>query len=183
MWSFLKHIFQLTLSPANGWEDISAAREDVARLQSSGFYPLTALTTISVFVGFFYHDNLNLSSLLTEAIVTFVMFFLGYFTSSFVLSVYMPKLADGGYNERRCNTFVIYSLALLEIISIIQNCVPITLAVTLFLPIYVGIVMWKGARYMDVPEENTGRFMIVAIFGVLLPPYILMFLFNLVMPS
>lgn len=183
MWKFIKHIFQLTLSPANGWEDIAAAREDVTRLQSGGFYPLTALTTVSVFIAFFYHDGLTLSTMLTDAIVTFVMFFLGYFASSFILSIYMPRLAEGGYSERRCNTFVIYTLAMLEVIAIIQNCVPITLALTLFLPIYVGIVMWKGVRYMDVPAENTGKFMIVAIFGVLLPPYLLMFLFKLVMPS
>lgn len=183
MWSFLKHIFQLTLSPVHGWEDISAARSDVNRLLASGFYPLTALTSVSVFIALFYHEGLTLSALLSDAIITFVMFFLGYFFSSFILSVYLPKLSEGGYTEKRANTFIIYSLALLEIISIIQNCVPITLAITLFLPIYVGIIMWKGACYMNIPENNVGSFMLISIFGVLMPPYVLMFLFKLIMPS
>lgn len=183
MWSFLKHIFQLTLSPVHGWEDISAKHAEVSRLQASGFYPLTALTSISVFISIIYHDNLTLSSMLSDAIITFVMYFLGYFLSSFLLSVYLPKISDGNYSERRANTYIIYSLALLEIISIIQNCVPITLAITLFLPIYVGIIMWKGATYMRIPADEVGSFMLLSIFGVLLPPYVLLFLFKLVLPS
>ncbi len=183
MLKYLKHLVQLILSPGQGWTDVAATRLPYRELAASGLYPLTALTALSVFISRIYHEGLTLGHLLTDAVITFVMYFLGYFISTFVMSVFLkPHIDEGEMSEERYHTFVIYIIGLLEIITIIQNCLPTAIAITLFLPIYVAIVMWKGARYMRVRRDHTGPFMILSVLGVLLPPYILSFLFHLILP-
>lgn len=49
-----------------------------------------------------------------------------------------------------------------------------------FLPFYVALIEWKGCTYMGVKSERIGIFMIIAILGVLMPPYLFYFLFSLV---
>ena len=150
MGSYLKYLCQLILSPGHGWEDIATAGSHPRVTAARGFYPLTAITSLTVFAAKIIHPIMGLQELLTDAIVTFVMYFIGYFIASFVLSV-----GIGG------------------------NIVPITMAITWFLPVYVAIVMWKGAWFVNVDKHDAGRFMLLAIPGVLLPPYLLKFLFTL----
>lgn len=76
-----------------------------------------------------------------------------------------------------------YSLGLLSLISLLVNCLPITTVVLFFLPIYVAIIMWKGTTYMEVAHGSEGQFMLVAIPGVIVPPYLIYFLFSLIIPS
>ena len=43
MLKFIKNIFQLILSPGNGWEDISHDSEDPKSLAANGLYPIIPL--------------------------------------------------------------------------------------------------------------------------------------------
>lgn len=181
MGKYLKYLFQLILSPAHGWEDIAEAAMHPGIIAARGFYPLTAFAALTVFARKFTHRMIGLEELLTDAIVTFVMFFLGYFIAAFVLSVGIGSVIPGNPGDRRCHTFALYSTGLLELIAIIGNLVPITLPITWFLPVYVAGVMWQGAHYLDIDRSNAGRFMLLAVPGVLLPPYLLSFLFNMLL--
>lgn len=183
MLKYLKHLFQLILSPGHGWEDISASRIDSRALASAGFYPLTALTALTEFVARFYHDSLTVSQLLMNAITTFVMFFIGYFISTFAISFFMAGVTDGDVSEQRNHTFVLYVLGLLELLMIVQNCVPVPMAIIFFLPVYVVIIMWKASRYLRIASGMTDRFVAGSVAGVLAPPYLLMLLMNIVLPS
>ena len=183
MWKYLKHLFQLILSPGHGWEDIARSRIDYRALASSGFYPLTAVTAVTTFMEPVYHETATLSTTLMSAIVTFVMFFLGYFVATFLLSIFLGAALESKPSEQRYHTFTLYAMGLLELIAIIANFVPIPLAITFFLPVYVAIVMWKGARYLGVRDDSMPRFVVVTLLCVLAPPYLLMFLFNSLMPS
>lgn len=180
---YLKYLLQLILSPVHGWEDIGAAPQSQGEVASRGFYPLSAITALSVFAGKIFHPLRTLQELLIEAIITFVMFFLGYFFATFVLSTCIGPVVPGHTDERRCQLFSLYVMGMLELIAIIGNIVPITLAITWFLPVYVAVVMWKGAEFAGVKRENSGRFMLLAVPGVLLPPYILKLVFSIILKS
>lgn len=52
---YLKHLFQLILSPGNGWEDIDKADVPTRDIAVDGYYPLIALTAASVFMQGAYH--------------------------------------------------------------------------------------------------------------------------------
>lgn len=183
MLHFLRYMIQLLLSPAHGWEDIAAADTPTGELASRGFYPLTALTAVTAFLQLLYSSSATLPHVLVTAIVTFVMYFVGYFVAVFVMSVFLEPLLEDGYDSRRVHTFSLYSMALLEIVGLLQNCSPVPLAIAVFVPVYIVIIMFKGYRYMHVGEHCRGRFVALCIAGMILPPFLMQFLFNLIIPS
>ena len=180
MQRYLRHLFQLILSPGNGWEDIARANDTPRAIASSGFYPLIAIASVSVFVQGIYHTHLPFLLLFMRMIVTFLCYFISYFFGTFILSVLLERTLTGRYDQRRADTFVLYTLGLLSLISLILNCLPVTSMMLFFLPLYVALIQWKGAAYMDIRPEKTGLFMILAILGILTPPFVFYFIFSLI---
>lgn len=178
MKTYLRHLIQLILSPRNGWEDIEKADVDPSLLLGRGYYPLIAIAALSVYFKAVWTHAAFLQ-LFFEMIVWFVVFFVGYFFGVFVLSLFVEPMVDGKYDDDRCHTFVAYTLGIEAVIAIICQCLPVTTLVLFFLPCYVALVEWKGVGYMKIKPVKVGLFMILAIFGVLLPPYILYYIFSL----
>lgn len=176
---YLQYLFQLILSPGNGWEDIDKAAIPTRDIAVHGYYPLIAVTAISVFIQGLYH-HIEFLELFMRMIVTFLVYFVSYFFGVFAMSLFVEPTLERRYDEKRTHTFVLYTLGLLAIISFIINVLPVTSAMLFFLPFYVALIQWKACGYMGVKPECTGIFMIIVIFGVLIPPYIFHFLFSLV---
>lgn len=181
MLSFLKYLFQLIISPTPGWEDISHEGADAKRLATEGLYPLLGVSAISAFVTYFYNE-VELSVLIQKAIITFVQYFITYFIAIFLFSMFLSKFIDGEQNEKRNTTFITYNIAILAIIKIISNCIPVEISLIQFLPIFVAIVIWKGTKYMAVNKNKLGQFMLLSIGAIIVPPYLLEGLFNLILP-
>ena len=183
---YLQYLFQLILSPRHGWEDIEkatsaeGARLTPARLAAEGFYPLIAIAAVSVYSQALFKHHVVFLSLFMKMIITFVVFFISYFFSLFVMSAAIEPMIKGEYDEQRCQIFTLFTLGMLACVDIIMNCLPITPLVLFFLPCYVALVQWKGCDYMQVRPDRIGHFMLLAIFGVLLPPYIFKFIFSLI---
>lgn len=176
---YLKNLFQLILSPGNGWEDIGKADDAPRDIAVKGFYPLITLTALSVFMQGVYH-HAEFLVLFIRMIVTFMVYFVSYFFGVFVLSLFSEPTLEGHYDDRRAHTFALYTLGLLALISLIINVLPVTSAMLFFLPFYVALIQWKGVGYMGVKPAKTGLFMIIAILGVLMPTYIFYSLFSLI---
>ena len=181
MKEYLMNMFQLILSPGNGWEDIDSANENPRKIAKSGYYPLIAVTAASVFIQGIYHQYIPFIVLFLRMFVTFLVYFIAYFFGTFILSIFVESTLNGRYNERKCQTFALYTLGLLALISLIVNCLPVTSMMLFFLPFYVALIQWKATKYMDIKEEKIGIFMIIAILGVLLPLYFFYFLFSLIL--
>lgn len=179
MKNYLKYLFQLILSPRHGWEDIENGNVAPSRIATEGFYPLIALTAASVFIQAFFMHHVVFLSLFMRMVITFVVYFISYFFGTFMLSFFVEPMVEGEYDEQRCQTFTLYTLGLLAMISIIVNCLPITPMVLFFLPCYVALIQWKGCDYMRVRPDRIGHFMMLAILGVLMPLYIFYFIFSL----
>lgn len=180
MLHFFKHILQLLFSPGNGWEDISHEGRDARRLASEGLYPLLGITALSTFISCFYTSDFDLIRLIQQAIVSFIQFFVTYFFAIFMFSMHLGKYIEGEMNEKRNMTFITYSIALLAFIKIIENCLPIELSLVQFLPVYVAIIMWKGTKYMAVKNDKLGHFMILTIFSIIVPTYLIGYLFDFI---
>lgn len=178
---FLQSLLQLILSPRNGWEDIEKAAVSPGQLLGHGLFPLMALAAVSVYAQAVWHHHVLYMKLFMEMIITFVVYFISYFFSTFVLSL-TPVVADNPKvdEDERAQTFVIYTLGLLTLITIIVNILPVSSLVLFFLPLYVALVQWKGCGYLSIPADRQGGFMIVAVCGVLLPPYIFHFVFSII---
>lgn len=183
MLSFLKYLLLLLISPANAWEDISIAGDNPDHITSKGFYPLLGISAISAFIPLFYDGDITLAIALQNAIITFAQYFISLFLANYLFSIFLPSLIDGELNEKRTSTFIIYNLALLALISIIENILPFDLAIIQFLPILVAIVIWKGCRYMAVKTDLTGRFMLIAIPTIIFLPMLLGYLLRILSPA
>ena len=179
---FLKYLLHLVLSPGKGWEDISHEGQGPKMIVNEGLYPLLGIASLSAFIVYFYNDEYGLAELLQHAIIIFVQYFISFFIASFLYSIYAVKYVDGAVNEKKNHTLISYSLALLSVITIIGNCLPMELSLVQFLPVYVALVIWKGCRYMAVKEEKTRQYMIFAVISIILPPILLGYLFNLIIP-
>lgn len=86
MLKFLGYLLQLIISPARGWEDITARGEEPRAIASSGFYPLIGITACTVFIQRFYVSSLSLVTMIQNAVVTFVQYFVTFFFAVFLFS-------------------------------------------------------------------------------------------------
>lgn len=180
---FLKYLFQLIISPGRGWEDVSHAGISPEELTSRGLYPLLGVTAVSVFVTAFYTNDTSFIHLIQTAIISFVKFFITYFIAVALFSLAATKMSDNGMNEKKSHTFIIYNIGLLALYNIIENILPIQLSFIQFLPLYSAIIIWKGARYLAIREDNMLQFTLFGIFSIIVPPYLISWIFNSIIPS
>lgn len=183
MLRFLKNILQLVVNPSRGWEDVSHDAEDPAELCRDGLYPLLAITALSCVGGFWKIDaEPTLVSVIQNAIITFTAYFATMFLATFVMGLTMDKISDKESSPRKNSTVVIYAIAILALINILINVMPLDLAVLKFLPIYVGFILYKSQRYESVAADKTGHYMFLTIFTIIAPPYLMMMLFDVIKP-
>lgn len=181
LWYFFRDLIQLILAPKKGWEDISADGFDSQRLLRQGFIPFVFISAMTVFVEYLYITDASLLILLQQSIVCFLKYFVGYFLATFVFTLYLPSCIDGELSMKRCHTFILYGLGLLAFINIIQNCIPVELAISFVMPIYALFILWRGLQYMSISFNGVGTFVLMIIFSIIFPPYLLQYLFDLVM--
>lgn len=181
MLRFIKLLFQLIMSPSRGWEDISAEGVDPSQLARSGFFPLTVAMGLSVFMQGVYHLEHTFVELLSLAVIEFVAFFVSFFIATHFMSTYIYRFTDSIPSDKRTQTFVMMGQSLLALSLLVQNCLPFDIDLVLFLGIYTAIVLWRGERYMAVRAASVGRFMAFTICTVIVPPFLIILLFNLIL--
>ncbi len=180
---FLTYLLQLVAAPTKGWEAVAEADIEPRELCSRGFYPLIGIVALSVFIRRIYDDSYTITGLLQDAGITFMQYFITYFLASFIFAIALPSvISDDSGDETRTNTYIIYNLALLAIINLISNCLPMELSIVQFLPLFVILVLWTGLPYLGVQPQYRMRTFFVSLLAVMVPPYALSFLFHLLMP-
>ena len=176
MLHFLKCILQLILSPRNGWEDISLDDDRRRYPTAASYYLFIGITSLSWLVQWAYHPvYFKAVKVIELVIVTYAIFFVCYFVGTFVMSVALETLVKQGIeiDEHRTRTFTLYSLALLAIVLLLGLLLPASTPILWFLPLYVLVIMWKGARYLRIAKDKVGWFVTTALLGILMPPMLL----------
>ncbi|HJE39082.1 MAG: hypothetical protein C7K11_02185 [Candidatus Amulumruptor caecigallinarius] len=174
-------MLQLILSPRNGWEDISLDDDRRTYPTAASYYTFIGVVAASWIVQWAYHpDYFHVAKLIELVIVTYAVFFVCYFVGTFVMSVALETLVKPGIDidEHRTRTFTLYALALLSAVLLLGLLLPATTPVIWFLPLYVLVIMWKGARYLRISKHKIRSFVTTALLGVLVPPMLLGLLFK-----
>lgn len=183
MLHYLKTLLQLFLAPTKGWEDVSADGVEPHRLLTRGLYPVIAIAALTQLLEPFHMPDVGMGTAVIRMIVTFIMYFAGYFIGIFGLSLTLPDITVGGEtNDFNVHTFVACIIGLMAVIKIIDNCVP-DVPWIYFLLFYVAVIEWKGARYMHIERGSSTRFTLAAIGSVIIPPLLIGFLFTLIIPA
>lgn len=177
---YLKSLIQLLLSPSRGWEDAWHDGVEPRDLAMGGLYPLIALAAVTELIAPLWNPDVTWLTAVLHVVVTFIMFFAGYFIGIFVLSMRLPGMTvTGRINELTLHSFANFSTGLLALICLADNLVPMDLPFMSLLPLYVIVVQWRGARYMRVEPDMRTRFMLTAAASIVLPVYAIGFLFNI----
>ena len=168
---YLKNIFQLILSPTNGWHDIAGDETPVDTLTSRGLYPLMAIMLVTVFIRPLYGlGAFDLVVLLQTALIQFVAIFAALFIGKTVLTNMLPKYNSSGADDPvAAETVAVYTIGLIAIVQIFENLLPVDLTIMRFLPILVIIPLWKSAEYLEIETEHESMVMSTAAVALILP--------------
>jgi heme/copper-type cytochrome/quinol oxidase subunit 4 len=164
----------LILSPNRGWEDVMHYNLGQYRVLKSGLYPLFIVAALSVFIIGIYDSSLTFVSLFQRSIITFVQFFISYYIAQTIFSLTIEKYVENGsIDDNRVGLFISIGLGLLAIIEVIKNVLPVELSLVQFLPIYVAIILWKGAAFLHVVDSKINYFVFLTIIAIIVPVYLL----------
>lgn len=180
---YLKSLLQLVLAPKEGWEDIAIDDREPSSLMAAGFFPILILASATVFMSMVYHMSVEISVLIQRAVVMLMKYVVTYFIGLWTFGALLPRYTVEEPDERHIQTFLSYSVSLMAIVSILANCLPMELPVIKFLPLYVLLIMFRGATYLDIRPGCHVSFVIMAFCSVMLPPVAFTLLFNLIIPS
>lgn len=176
-------MIQLILSPKRGWEDVSADGFPPAVLLKSGLLPLAFMAAAAQMLQWAYHPDIAWWIWAERAIVVLLKLIANYYIAYFVFTLYLPTCVDGGFNSTKCNTFIVYGVGMIALISFIINCMPMDFSVLYLLPAYALFVLWRGLHYMSVSFSSVGTFILLIIVAIILPSYLIQALFNIILPS
>lgn len=183
MFSFLKYLIQLLLSPAHGWEDIEKNNPDPEELLHKGLYPFMGIAAITEFLAFFYERHVELGTVLIRAVADFGSYFVSVFIAKLIFDYYLgPLTAKGHFDTRRAASLTVAGLGLMVLIQIVTNCLPWSIMLMRFMPLYVVLVLYKAIPYMEVRRGCEMRFLLVVAGAVVAVPLLIYYLLYFIIP-
>lgn len=175
-------LMRVIATPLEGWKALKRAHVPPERMASSCFYPLLALTAASCFANFIYDPYAELTGTLTEAVVEFVKFFLGYFAVLWACKM-LPEEIRYRMEMPFGRNFVMVAMSSLVIWSVLLQWLPMAAPVLSFLPLYTVYMIFKGVKFLRIPENRLTLTASVLSVMTIVAPYIIGILFNLLLPT
>lgn len=162
---------EIMFSPIAGWKKIRRKKITIEEIQSGCFYPLLAILAVCQFVDYFYTGAFNLGHLVTQAVVAFVSYFLGYFCIMLLLSILLPKDASQSFESNYGKVYVTVGLSTLALFSIVTELLPMLWPVLIFLPLWTIYILYKGSKFFKLAESRELRFMVITAIVIIGVPF------------
>lgn len=184
MLDFLKNIIQLLINPAKGWEDISFDSRTPSELCRKGYYPIIGIAALSC-AAMLYRPGTHWTfvAVIQQMIITFTIYFATLFLAQFMFSITFAKMTDKKVSPKKNSTVIIYLLAMMALIRIVMNLIPFDFPVLYFIVIYIGVILYKATSYLGVTEDKIGNFMVMSVLSIMVPVFLLRFVFNTILPT
>ena len=175
-------VFKTIATPVSGWKELKRAHVQPEDMAALSFYRLLALAAASCFADYIYNPDVTLTGTLTNAVVEFVKYFLGYFAVMATCKI-LPDEIRYRMEMPFGRNFVMTAMCSLVVWSILLQWIPIAAPVLSFLPLYTVYMVFKGVKYLRIPENRHVLSASVISAISILAPYIIGFLFNLLLPT
>lgn len=175
MWRYTKNIIQLIFSPDHGWDDIA-----VSSSPSRAYRLMTALlivAALSPLIQLIYHPDADSLLIWQSVVIIFAAFWSTFFIGEFILGLFLPHISEDEISNGQIRSFTAYITGLLSLKVIIESILPISFAILQLWPIYVVIIIWRGMRFFHLPEQATGKFLLVSIPSLIFPSQIILWVF------
>ena len=170
MWTYIRQLFQLLLSPARGWEDVSASDLSYENLLRKGFVPLLIITALSEFVQLAYSPSLTFWGAFGGAIAIGGGLFASLYAARLFLDVTLSRYINSKVNLIKVNTMVTYMIGLDCFYRILADVLPATMTFLSFLPLISILVLFKSTAYIEVPEDKVVNYLLLTFAGVIVFP-------------
>lgn len=175
MWPYAKNIIQLIFSPDHGWEDVAATSSP--RRAFNLMTVLLVIAALSPLITLLYGSHAPTLLLWQSTVIIFAAYWATFFLGEFVLGLFLPRIAGGEELKGEIRSFSAYITGLLSLQVIINSLLPVSVAILQLWPIYIVIIIWRGMRLFDLPEEETGKFLLITVPTLILPSQIVLRLF------
>lgn len=175
-------LFRIMVNPVEGWKRLRRSGLSVEKLQAGCFYPILALLSVSTFAEYFYSVSVNLSELVTQAVVAFVAYFFGYFCVMMVMNWIFPKEMAEKIESTFGKAYFIISMSSLVLFTIVTNLLPMIWPILIFLPVWTFYFMFKGVRFFHFPREKETRFYVIAVVAAVGMPLLIDRVLNAILP-
>ena len=147
-------------------------------------YPFLGATTISVFLGTFFHKTGTILEIaLKESILIFVSLFCAFFLSSYILNRVNVRFFEQKDNLLKTQMFVGYISSIAYVIKMIQALLPELFFVN-FAMYYILYIIWTGSEhFMDIQSNKRLYYLIVSSVILYIIPIIMEKIMVFLMPG
>ncbi len=174
----------LFISPDSAWLRIFTSGRSADDTARRVFYPLVALSAALQFCSLIYNPGAPLSSVIQQAIVVFIAWFIGYFGVVTIVSNAIfgeeSKELGSSVNGKK---LIMLSMSSLTVFYIFGEVLPLLDPILTFAPIYSIFLVSRGVKVIGVPTSQRTRisvFYSVLIIGI---PLLLRWLFESLLPD
>ena len=178
MLTLLRYIIQLILSPQNGWDDIADTNPDPDTLLRKGVYPLLGIAAVTEFLGLIYHQA-TIAQVLIGAVNVFGSYCVGIFIASLLFDLYLNQITGVEVDKQRSTTLILCGIGMMILFQIIENCLPWSLLIVKFLPLYAILVLSKGCEYLGIPKRKELRFTALEGIAIVAVPLVIYYVIYL----
>lgn len=175
-------IIRLIFSPANAWKEIKETGYD-GNIQKDYVLPLILTGTLAAVLGYSFNRSFDIQAVIKIISIIFLSNYIGFFAAAYLIRLFIHKMYDQEIDWKRILHFTGYSFTVMLVINIIVGLIPVDAFFLKVFNIYTVVVVLHGSAVLGITKEEQSRFAIAATIIILICPFIVKFLMNLMMPG
>ncbi len=173
---------QFIFYPASAWRmvDNSGYESDIQR---GYLLPLILTGMLTGILGRFFGHPFEVQAMIKIATVTFLSYYVGFFVAAYFIRGFILKMYDESIDWKKIFHFTAYSFTVILVVNIIIGLIPVDAFFLRIFNLYTIFIVAQGAFILNIKEEEQSRFAIVVSIIILLCPFVIRYLMNLMMPG
>ena len=180
-------LYQLITNPVATWKILSEKQHKNSNNEDfykNYLFPIIGIIALLSFIGIVIHGKGFDVQLALKTVLKNVMIYGGsFYFISFFLSEFIYPRFELEKDKISSELFVGYSSVLIYVVAMLKGLMPFLFFLDIF-SIYSVYIIWTGASsFLALKEELWIKFTIFAGILILLTPYLLNLLINLLMPG
>lgn len=181
--NYFKNASYVVCFPRNGWKAVGHSSVQWRDVQSRVLYPMLAVLALSAFMSLAYDARATLVGCIMAAVIDFAKYFFAFFIASYVATGYFPAVVKSKQMANRVNVVILYCMAMMVALNIIDNLLPASFPYLKILYFYVFFMAWKADNYLEIADDGNKKILIVIAAMVLVLPLAIGYLLGLIMNS
>jgi len=175
-------IILLIFYPANAWKKIDETGYD-NNIQKDYVLPLILIGVFTSVLGYSFNHSFEIQSIIKIIAIVFLSYYIGFFASAYLIRTFIAKMYDEEIDWKKILHFTGYSFTVVLVINMIVGLIPVDAFFLKVFNLYTVVLALHGSVVLGIAEEERSRFAIVATIIILICPFAVKSLMNLMMPG